>query len=210
MKVPDLPEEALAYGRLFDRTKLSDKMTWCGWTVQKTPADMWVYQEIIAATKPDLLVEIGSGYGGTALFFACVMESFGKGRVLSFDPKPKGLKFGIPTPKHPRLKFVTDDARLHVDRVRRAVKLGDRLMVIEDANHTYSVTSGCLEVFSPLVARDCYYVVEDTDRHRGEGNNVWRAVCDFLEQNPKWEIDWAAEKYYHTTCHGGFLRRRTK
>jgi hypothetical protein len=39
---------------------------WLGVPIQKSPFDTWVYQEIIYETKPDVLVEAGTAYGGSA------------------------------------------------------------------------------------------------------------------------------------------------
>jgi len=204
MQVPPLPEEALAYSGLFDRENLENTMRWCGYKVQKTPADMWVYQEIITDTRPDLLLEIGSAAGGSGLFFASVMEALGTGQVLSFDTQSKWQR-----PVHPRLEFTKGDPRDLVDGISKLVRdEGFSLMVVEDAAHTHGMTLGCVEAFAPLVPRGHYYVVEDTDLHRQDSSGVWRAVREFIEANPGWEIDWSREKFHHTTCHGGFLRRK--
>ena len=202
-----IPEEALAYGRLFDREGLPHKMKWCGYRVDKTPSDLWVYQEILADTRPDIVLEIGSGAGGSGLFLASVLDVLGAGSVVSYDPATKWAR-----PRHPRLEFRAGDPRTDEalrEELSDAVRgRGQRLMAVEDANHTFSVTSWCLDAFSPLVGRGCYYVVEDTDRHRRADCEVWLAVAEFLGRNADWESDFAREKFHHTTCHGGYLRRK--
>ena len=202
-----IPAGVLAYDEIFAREHLVNHLSWCGHCVQKTPSDMWIYQEIVTETRPDLIVEIGSGHGGTALFFAHVMESLAipQGRVVSYDTRAREGR-----PEHSRLRFVTGDPRKpeNADSIRKAVEIdGRRLMVVEDADHSYSVTSNCLTMFSPLVGDGCYYVVEDAGLGR-RNEKVWDAIQDFLEVNPAWMVDWKREKFRHTTCHGGFLRRR--
>ena len=47
---------------------------WMGCKILKCPLDMWVYQEILHETKPDLVIETGTYNGGsasTASHFAC-------------------------------------------------------------------------------------------------------------------------------------------
>ncbi|HKC20674.1 MAG TPA: CmcI family methyltransferase, partial [Candidatus Dormibacteraeota bacterium] len=59
---------------------------WMGVTTLKSPSDMWNYQEILAELKPSLVVEFGTRYGGSALFFASVMRQLGgRFRVLTVD-----------------------------------------------------------------------------------------------------------------------------
>lgn len=40
--------------------------TWLGVTVEKCPLDLWIYQELIFRTKPDVIIESGVNYGGGA------------------------------------------------------------------------------------------------------------------------------------------------
>jgi cephalosporin hydroxylase len=66
--------------------------SWMGVPTQKSPSDMWNYQEIIWQIKPSLVVEFGTCDGGSALFFACMMRQLSKPfRVLSVDINPCGL-----------------------------------------------------------------------------------------------------------------------
>src|SRR3954454_16076486 len=43
---------------------------WMGVPALKCPFDLWVYQEILHDTKPDLVLETGTARGGSALFLA--------------------------------------------------------------------------------------------------------------------------------------------
>src|SRR3972149_1034652 len=58
---------------------------WLGKQVAKCPLDLWVYQEILVETRPELLIEMGSGLGGSAFFFATIMDLVGVGRVVTVD-----------------------------------------------------------------------------------------------------------------------------
>jgi cephalosporin hydroxylase len=46
------------------------------------PADIIATQEIIWATRPDLIVETGVARGGSVLFMASILELIGKGKVV--------------------------------------------------------------------------------------------------------------------------------
>ena len=41
------------------------KVKWFGYNVTKSPIDCWVYQEIIHETQPDVIIECGTGEGGS-------------------------------------------------------------------------------------------------------------------------------------------------
>src|SRR5574337_2195451 len=43
---------------------------WMGVRIIKNPLDTWIYQELIYAVQPDVILEIGSSYGGSTLYFA--------------------------------------------------------------------------------------------------------------------------------------------
>ncbi len=76
-----------AFHRLyFDlSTETWGNTSWLGAPTQKCPLDLWIYQEIIAETRPDLIVETGTAAGGSALFLASVCELLGAGRVITID-----------------------------------------------------------------------------------------------------------------------------
>jgi len=54
--------------------------TWMGVPAQKNPLDAWIYQEIIFAVKPDIILEIGSYAGGSTLYFAHLLDILGTGK----------------------------------------------------------------------------------------------------------------------------------
>jgi cephalosporin hydroxylase len=44
--------------------------TWLGTQVLKNPFDLWIYQELLARTRPDVIIETGTFAGGSALYLA--------------------------------------------------------------------------------------------------------------------------------------------
>src|SRR5437870_1955675 len=63
-----------------------ETMTWMGVPALKCPFDTWIYQEIIHRTRPQVIIETGSRYGGSALFMANMLDLVGgEGQVLSID-----------------------------------------------------------------------------------------------------------------------------
>ena len=74
----------LSYKALKEKTS-----TWFGVSFVKFPHDLIFYQKIIFETKPDLIIETGTKYGGTTLFLAHILDSIGNGRVITIELKPQ-------------------------------------------------------------------------------------------------------------------------
>ena len=75
------------------------RTTWLGLPVAKTPMDLWIYQEIIHRTKPDLIIECGTYTGGSALYMAAICDLIGSGTVsvsTSRRRRRRGIR-GCPT-----------------------------------------------------------------------------------------------------------------
>src|SRR5580692_4395667 len=74
------------YHLWYYRNLIWDTTSWLGVKTLKSPSDMWNYQEILYSLKPSLVIEFGTRYGGSALFFAAVMRQIGRRfRLLSVD-----------------------------------------------------------------------------------------------------------------------------
>ncbi len=61
-----------------------------GVPMMKLPLDLWIYQEILHETRPDLIIETGTNDGGSALYLASVCDLLGTGKVLSIDVTERG------------------------------------------------------------------------------------------------------------------------
>src|SRR5580692_822641 len=59
--------------------------SWLGVPIIQLPADVMATQEVIWATKPDVIIETGVARGGSVLFMASLLELIGKGKVIGVD-----------------------------------------------------------------------------------------------------------------------------
>jgi len=199
--------ELYYYARLWETTR------WLGVPTYKCPLDMWVYQEILSETRPEVVVECGTAFGGSALFMATVMDQIGVGQVVTVD-----ITAQPNLPRHPRIEYLsgsTADART-LDQVRSRIRPGARTMVILDSLHTRDHVLAELELFWPLVTPGCYLVVEDTninghpvqtDFEPDRGPGAYEAVEIFLRQDRPFERDPSRERLLLTFNPGGYLRR---
>ena len=165
---------------------------WMGVPAAKNALDAWAYQEVIHATRPTAIVELGSLYGGGTLFLANMLDLLGEGIVVSVD-----IDHSRFAAEHDRITLVTGDSGAPevVDRVR-ALCQGRRTMVIHDAAHEARLVLRDLHSYSPLVSPGCYLVVEDgiidavPSEHWGQQEpGPLRAIEEFLLEHPEFRDD---------------------
>jgi cephalosporin hydroxylase len=177
----------------------------------KNPLDLWVYQELIFDLRPTLIIETGTAFGGSALFFARQLEKLGAGSVVTID-----IDAAPSVPRHPRITYVPGSSiepRV-VDLVRTRANAHERVMVVLDSDHTAAHVSAELEAYAPLVTKLQFCVVEDTNINGHPVQVDWQggagphaAVETFLQRYPEFERDPLCERYLLTMHPGGWLRR---
>ncbi len=190
-------------GRVFHRT------AWMGVPCLKCPMDLMAYQEILFETRPRLVVETGTHAGGSALFFAQMLDLLGAGDVVSIDVEPRPER-----PAHPRLRYVTGssaDPALVAGLFSQRPPAEARLVIL-DSDHRKAHVAAELALFAPHVAAGSYLVVEDSNVNGHPvwpdfGEGPWEAIAEFLSGHPEFEADRSREKYLMTFNPGGFLRR---
>jgi cephalosporin hydroxylase len=188
-----------------------EKSSWMGIPTQKNPCDMWIYQEIMAQVKPTLIIEIGSRYGGSALYFAHLMDLLGQGRVLSIDIDHDQFRA-----QHPRITKITGQSN-SPEIIRQAAEMakGEKVLVIHDGDHFRDPVFQDLKSYAPLVSVGSYLIVEDSimdifDKREGiaaREDGPFHAIEDFLELNPGFVSDTSRERYIITYAPHGFLKR---
>ena len=181
---------------------------WMGVSIQKYPGDLMIYQEMIFDLKPDLIIETGTCFGGSALFFAQICDLVGNGNVFSIDIQERLIR-----PTHTRLTYLTGSS---IDtNVFCSIQIppSGKILVFLDSDHKRDHVLAELELYSQLIIPGFYIVVEDTNIdgqpiYYNCGPGPMRAVEKFLETHPEFEIDKSKEKYLMTQNPNGFLRRK--
>lgn len=198
---------------------------WLGKQVVKSPVDLWLYQEIIFETRPELIIETGTSGGGSAYFFATILDllyslnsqsqynNYHQIFTVDVDSYPELW------PKHPRIKYHQGSSLCQpiADRFKAAAHK-TRTMVSLDSLHTYDHVKQELALYAPLVSPGYYLVVEDTGsptdhtpRPPGTGNWCDRAVIEFLDSplGAEFEIDYTKHRHLFTSNWNGWLRRKS-
>jgi cephalosporin hydroxylase len=167
-----------------------------------------MYQELLVRTRPEVVVETGTCFGGSAFFIATILDQIGHGRVVTIDIEPV-----IDPPQHSRLSYFTGSSvdPAVVAQVAEAVG-GSRALVILDSDHSADHVYSEIQAYSPFVQLGDYLIVEDTNVN---GHPAWpdfgpgpmEAVDKFLSESDEFVVDPACERFLMTLNPRGYLVR---
>ncbi len=190
-----------------------ESVSWMGLKTWKNPLDAWIYQEILHEVRPDVVVEIGSQYGGSTKYFADLLNLMGHGAVISIDPHRKEYNL-----THKRVLALTGKSsdRNILAQVEEHCT-GKKVFVIQDGDHSKAQVLNDLENYSPFVSVGSYFVVEDgiVDLFHSEDGlgfseedpGPLAAIEEFLGRHSEFIVDKSRERYVLTYNPKGFLKR---
>lgn len=193
----------------------SPKQTWQntyyrGVRIWKCPLDLWLYQEIMQEIQPELIIETGTAYGGSAYYLADLCESFGRGRVVSIDIKTRP---GHTYPEHPRLTYLLGSS---TDEEIKKKALdgfeGGNVLVILDSAHKRGHVLNEMRLWNDTVPVGSYMIVEDSNVnghpvHTRFGPGPWEAIDAFLKESSGFVVDESKHKFMMTQNPRGYLKR---
>ena len=201
---------------------------WLGLPIIQYPQDMVAMQEIIWRVQPNVIVETGIARGGSAIFYASLLELIatcggGEGQVIGvdIDIREHNRRAIVSHPLSKRVTLIegSSTAQDVIELVQAEIPNGSRVLVCLDSNHTHDHVLDELRAYGPMVSDDSYMIVFDTliedlapeaigERSWGPGNNPHTAVQAFLNENTDFAIDAAiANKLQITVARDGFLKR---
>ena len=115
-----------------------DGKTWfdtrfLGIQVEKCPLDLWLYQELLFELKPDLIIETGTRFGGSAHYLASVCDLIGKGEVVTVD-----IDDSVVRPVHSRITYITGSSIDHeiLERIRQMARVTECVKVLLDSDNS--------------------------------------------------------------------------
>ena len=195
--------ESEAFGETWNNT------TFLGVRITKCPLDMWIYQEIIFELRPDLVIETGTCYGGSALYIASLVDLVNHGKIVTIDIEEKESR-----PEHERITYITGSSTADgtLQKLNQELNGCSSIMVILDSDHKKDHVLKELAIYSKLVTVGNYLIVEDTNVNGhpvlpDHGPGPMEAVDEFLETNKRFKADTAKEKLLMTYNPKGYLRR---
>jgi cephalosporin hydroxylase len=201
------------FHKLWYDSRVWNKISWHGIRLQKCPMDLHVYQELIWEIKPDLIIETGTLNGGSALYLAEVSQIFGiNSKIITIDVVSHDS-----FPRHDNIAYITGSSIDNniVNKVKEYASYHNQIMVILDSDHSMEHVYKELEIYSPLVTKNSYIIVEDTNIGGNpvrpkNGPGPMGAVKRFMENkfgSTNFIIDGNCEKHYMTQNPSGYLKR---
>jgi cephalosporin hydroxylase len=186
------------------------KVTYKGVPALKCPFDYVLYQMIITAVKPELIIEIGTNQGGSSLYMADLLELNKKGELHTIDIRTNQEHFLLQS--HPRIRIFRDGFAAYDTR---QLDLYDSVLVVEDGSHQYQDSLAALRKFTPFVSKGSYYIVEDgivndLGREKEFNGGPLKAIREFLKDNRHFAIDRGlCDLFGHNTTFNvdGYLKR---
>ncbi len=204
------PVAKLYHHDLIYKTGNFRSLSWLGVPIWQNPLDLWTIQEAISSIRPALLIETGTDRGGSALFYASLMDLREEGEVITIDIV---RKHDI---QHPRVKFLhgsSTDPKIVEDVSATAAKAGGPVMVILDGNHDRDHVAEELELYAPLVTPGSALLSQDgvIDQFRifrDSRPGPLDANREFLQRHPEFEYDRERNEQFRLTQHPlGWMRR---
>ncbi len=221
----ELQQKALSVLEQADRYRWIHQSTWFGEPVLNLSQDMFALQEIVFATRPRFIIEVGIAWGGSLLFHATLMTALGGERVIGIDRYiPSDLEERLASHgKLSQLITLVRGSSTDPDTIAQvAYMLGGcrDVLVVLDSNHTHEHVLNELRLYSPFVGKGHYIVVCDTiveylppqlhrPREWGPGNNPKTALDQFMAEVDRFEVDVVIDRKLLFTCNPrGYLRCR--
>lgn len=191
------------------QTTWGNNTHWLGFRVLKCPLDLWIYQEIVYETRPDLIIECGTLDGGSALFFASICDLVGWGEVVTIDIEARGER-----PQHSRITYLLGSSTSNeiMQQVTQRARDKKTVLVCLDSDHTKEHVLQEMRLYSPLVTKNSYLIVEDTIVNGHPltpefGPGPMEAVEEFLMETDAFMADTSKEKFYASFNPRGYLKR---
>jgi cephalosporin hydroxylase len=200
--------------RLYHGRGIQRQTSWSGVQIQQTPTDMWMVQEIVAELKPDFLIETGTLRGGSALYYATVLQGLeSAAKIITVDIEDqidRALEFPV---FRSRVIPIVGDS-VGPDTIQRIADLvQDRpALVLLDSDHRKDHVLKELQLYSKFVPVGGYMIVFDTDLNGHPvtpefGPGPMEAVEEFLRTDDRFVSDSRREKFLLTMCAKGYLKR---
>jgi cephalosporin hydroxylase len=200
--------------------------TWMGVPIQQLPQDLFVLQQVIWEQRPAYVVETGLLDGGSAIFYASMLERVGGKGVISVELNARQdarRTIGV----HPlggRITVIEGDSAAPgtVARVREVIGDERNVLVALDSDHSREHVRRELDAYSEFVPERGWLIVFDGIMRQiglagvspgfGESaswvdDNPMQAIEDFLRDHPDFLVSSRNSDLGATFAPRGFLQR---
>jgi len=205
------------YNLLWADLSLWKMQRWKGMRFFQSPTDMMAIQQLVWKAQPDLIIEIGTHGGGSAVFLAELVKGYNPAAmIVTMDPDSSNIDANGLFYKTPNIKYLNGASNNPAifQQVQAACAGKQKIMVIQDGLHSFEGVLSDLVMYDPLVSVGSYFVIQDTTLDRAYGgafNGAMKAIQTFAAPGGKgygrYGIDKAYEYLLFSTNHNGYLKK---
>jgi len=208
-----------------DRHRYTYLWSWMGVPIIQMPPDIVATQEVIWATRPDVIIETGVARGGSVIFYASMLTLIGKGKVVGVDIDIRAHNRDT-IERHPmasRIALIEGSSSEAdtIERIKAEVPAGAAVMLVLDSDHSKNHVLAELRALSALVTEGQFLIVADTilgrlrpdqtprarSRFWPPGDEPLAALQEFLLENDRFRPDEEVNgKMILSSSPGGYLR----
>ena len=183
----------------------------------KWPCDLHLYQELVWELKPRLIIETGTAFGGSALYFAHLLDAIGVGKVVSIDLKPVENNY----PRHPRITYFGGHSSVESYLLHQVQQIydftGGPTLVVLDSDHAKHHVLDELKSYGSsyagFVPPGSWLVVEDTNVnghpvYPEHGPGPQEALDEWLPKHPDFKVDEKRAVKFLWSMHTWIRRQR--
>ena len=149
---------------------------WKEQTIYKTTFDLTIYSMLLQEVRPEVIIELGSGSGGSAIWLADTAAAIGLDtHIYSFD-------INKPLIKHDKVTFIEEDLTKINQKNKPAYweLFKGKKIIIEDAHVNIKEV---LNLFDTILRKNDYLIIEDS-------NIKQEIISHFLiEKEVKYKLD---------------------
>ena len=150
---------------------------WKEQTIYKTTFDLTIYSMLLQEVRPEVIIELGSGSGGSAIWLADTAAAIGLDtHIYSFD-------INKPLIDHKKVTFIQYD----LNEINKSNKppcwelFKGKKIIIEDAHVNLK---NILHLFDTILKKDDYLIIEDS------GQDKQSIISNFMnEKKYKYKVD---------------------
>lgn len=177
---------------------------WMNQGIMKWPVDLLMIQEALVRSRTEVVVELGSCSGSSAIFFETILTMM---ESLGIIPTHKVITVEVVQGRvgyfHPTISYITGSST-DPETLRQVMSLippGARVSVDLDSDHEYEHVLKEMKLYADIVTQGCYLIVEDTVL-----GGPLVAVHEFLTQRKDFSIDVERDRWLLSLNTNGYLR----
>jgi cephalosporin hydroxylase len=201
----------------FYRLPVWQRLSYQGIPSTKNPFDLFMIQQIIFETRPELIVETETGTGASALYYAAVSQGVEfPTKILTVDSSDRHGAAQANPLWGAYVEFFQGSATDPeiVKKISERVK-NRRVLVTLGSGASTAQVLAALRSYAPLVSKGSYVVVEGAPLDgvhtpTSQQNGATAAVEQFLAAggSQEFERDISREMFFWTSSPGGWLKRK--